>query len=202
MRLILASASPRRAELLGSLGLRFEVIQSDAVEHDTHPVSPRELALHNAQLKARDVASRHPDALVIGADTIVVLGDAVFGKPSDTAEAWRMLRELSGRNHRVITGVCLITGLGNEERSFAVETTVRFRELSDADIKGYLAAVNVFDKAGAYAIQEGPPLVAAIEGSYSNVVGLPLERLVEELRNLGVQIAETGKSPAATPSCG
>jgi septum formation protein len=176
------------------------VIQSDVVEYDTHPISPRELALHNAQLKARDVASRHPDAMVIGADTIVVLGDAVFGKPGDTVEACRMLRELCGRNHRVITGVCLVIGRGGDERSFAVETTVRFRELGDADIEGYLAAVNVFDKAGAYAIQEGPPLVAAIEGSYSNVVGLPLERLVEELRSLGVQIAETGKIPAATPS--
>lgn len=186
MRLILASASPRRAELLGSLGLRFEVIPSDAVEHDAHPVSPRELALHNARLKARDVASRQAGALVIGADTIVVLGGVVFGKPAGLADARRMLRELSGRAHRVITGVCLLGGPGSVERSFAVETAVQFRPLSDADIEGYLAAVNVLDKAGAYAIQEGPPMVASIEGSYSNVVGLPLERLVEELQPLGV----------------
>ncbi|MBI5396812.1 MAG: septum formation protein Maf [Verrucomicrobia bacterium] len=186
MRLILASASPRRAELLGSLGLRFEIIPSDAVEHDAHPVSPGELALHNAQLKARDVAARHQDAWVIGADTIVVLGETVFGKPRDPGEARRMLRRLSGHNHRVITGVCLISRGGADERSFAVETTVRFRALGDADIEGYLAAVNVLDKAGAYAIQEGPPVVAGIEGSYSNVVGLPLERLAEELRGLGV----------------
>lgn len=183
MRLILASASPRRAELLGSLGLRFEVIPSEAIEHDDHPVSPRELALHNARLKARDIASRQPDALVIGADTIVVLGDAVFGKPGDLADARRMLRELSGRDHRVITGVCLLHG--REERSFAGETAVRFRRLTEAAIEGYLAAVNVLDKAGAYAIQEGPPVVASIEGSYSNVVGLPLEKLAEELRRLG-----------------
>jgi len=183
MRIILASASPRREELLRSLGLDFQVVPSEAVEHDEHPVSPRDLALHNAQLKARDVAAQHPDALVIGADTIVVLASQVYGKPRDVDEARHMLRNLSGRSHCVITGVCLIHGV---ERSFLVETWVQFRELSEADIERYVAAVNTLDKAGAYAVQEGPPIVATVEGSYSNVVGLPLERLVAELREFGV----------------
>ncbi|MCX7824537.1 MAG: Maf family protein [Verrucomicrobiae bacterium] len=187
MRIILASASPRREELLRSLGLDFDAVPSEAVEHNDHPVSARELALHNAQLKARDVAARHPDALVIGADTIVVLAGQVYGKPRDGHEARHMLRNLSGRSHCVITGVCLIRG---NERNFVVETRVQFRELSEADIERYIAAVNTLDKAGAYAIQEGPPIVASIDGSYSNVVGLPLERLVAELREFGVFVRE------------
>ena len=187
MKIILASVSPRREELLHSLGLEFEVAPSNAVEHDEHPVSPRDLALQNAQIKARDVASRRPDALVIGADTIVVLASQVYGKPRDVHEARHMLRNLSGRSHCVITGVCLIHGV---ERSFVVETWVQFRELSEPDIERYVAAVNTLDKAGAYAIQEGPPIVATVDGSYSNVVGLPLERLVVELREFGVIVDE------------
>jgi septum formation protein len=183
MKIVLASASPRRVELLRSLGLHFEVVPSDAVEHDEHPISPRDLALHNAQLKARDVAARRPDALVIAADTIVVLASQVYGKPRGLDEARHMLRNLSGRSHCVVTGVCLITGV---ERSFVVETWVQFRELAEEDIERYIAAVNTLDKAGAYAIQEGPPIVATIDGSFSNVVGMPLERLVVELRELGV----------------
>ena len=187
MRIILASASPRRVELLRSLGLEFEIVPSDAVECDEHPVSPRDLALHNAQLKARDVAAKRPDAWVIGADTIVVLAGQVYGKPRDLEEARHMLRNLSGRSHCVVTGVCLIAGV---ERSFAVETWVQFRDLAEADVERYIAAVNTLDKAGAYAIQEGPPIVATIDGSFSNVVGMPLERLVIELRECGVIVDE------------
>ncbi len=187
MRIILASASPRRHELLRSLGVRFEVVPSDAAERDEHPASFEKLALHNAEMKARAVAAAHPDALVIGADTIVVVANQLFGKPANLGEARHMLRNLSGRSHRVITGICLALPYNQEERTFAVETRVQFRTLSDADIERYLAAVNVLDKAGAYAIQEGPPIVASIDGSYSNVVGLPLERLAVELRALGVR---------------
>ena len=185
-KLILASASPRRAELLRSLGLQFDVLPTGADERDEHPTSVHDLALHNARVKALDAAARHPDALVLGADTIVVLGSEVFGKPRDLDDARRMLRRLSGQTHSVITGVCLLCRGGNRERTFAVETRVRFRPLSDTDIEQYLDAVHVLDKAGAYAIQEGPPLVENIEGSYSNVVGLPLERLAAELREFGV----------------
>ena len=187
MKLILASASPRRAELLRSLGLQFDIIPTGVAERDEHPASFQDLAIHNAQAKASDVAARYPDALVLGADTIVVPGGEVFGKPRDFDDARRMLRSLSGRDHAVITAVCLIHRGGNRERVFAVETQVRFRPLSDADIEQYLDAVDVFDKAGAYAIQEGPPIVAGIEGSYSNVIGLPLERLAVELREFGIR---------------
>ena len=154
----------------------------DVDEKEEHHLGVSELAIHNAQLKARLVAASKPNQLVLGADTIVVLGETVLGKPRDLDDARRMLRELSGRRHRVITGVCLIRG--TEERSFAVETAVQFHPLTDADIEKYLAAVNVLDKAGAYAIQEGPPVVAGIEGSYSNVVGLPIERVSAELRTM------------------
>ena len=187
MKLILASASPRRAELLKSLGLRFDILPTGVEERDEHPASFHDLAIHNAQAKARDAAARHPDALVLGADTIVVLGNEVFGKPRDLDDARRMLRNLSGQGHHVITGVCLLHRAGNRERNFAVETRVRFRPLSDADIEQYLDAVDVLDKAGAYAIQEGPPLVAGVEGSYSNVIGLPLEQVEAELRRFGIR---------------
>ena len=187
MKLILASASPRRAELLKSLGLQFNVLPSGVAERDEHPASFHDLAIHNAQAKAGDVAARHPEAMVLGADTIVVLGSEVFGKPRDLDDARRMLRRLSGQSHLVITGVCLIHRAANRERSFAVETRVRFRLLGDADIEQYLDAVDVLDKAGAYAIQEGPPIVAGVEGSYSNVIGLPLERVAAELREFGIR---------------
>lgn len=187
MKLILASASPRRAELLRSLGLTFDIMPTGVTERDEHPASFHDLAIHNAQAKARDVAARHPNALVLGADTIVVPGGEVFGKPRDLDDARRMLRRLSGQSHSVITGVCLIHRVHDRERAFAVETRVYFRPLGDADIEQYLDAVDVLDKAGAYAIQEGPPIVAGVEGSYSNVIGLPLERLAAELRELGIR---------------
>ena len=186
MKLILASASPRRAELLRSLCLEFDVLPTGVDECDEHPVSVHDIALHNARVKALDVAARHPDTLVLGADTIVVLGNEVFGKPRDLDDARRMLRSLSGHTHSVITGVCLVCRGESRERTFTVETRVQFRPLSNADIERYLDAVHVLDKAGAYAIQEGPPLVAGLDGSYSNVVGLPLERLAAELREWGV----------------
>lgn len=188
MKLILASASPRRTELLKSLGLQFDVMPTGVAERDEHPTSFHDLAIHNAQAKVRDVALRHPDALVLGADTIVVLGSEVFGKPGDLDDARRMLRNLSGRSHFVITGVCLVCHGKSRERVFVVETQVQFRQLADTDIEQYLAAVHVLDKAGAYAIQEGPPIVAGIDGSYSNVIGLPLERLAVELRELGIHV--------------
>jgi septum formation protein len=170
--------------------LQFDVLPTGVAERDEHPASFHDLAIHNAQAKARDVAARHPDALVLGADTIVVPGGEVFGKPRDLDDARRMLRSLSGRGHSVITGVCLIHRAANRERVFAVETKVQFRPLSDANIEQYLDAVDVLDKAGAYAIQEGPPIVAGVDGSYSNVIGLPLERLAAELREFGIAVGE------------
>lgn len=189
MKLILASASPRRAELLRSLGLQFDILPTGADERDEHPISVHDLALHNARVKALDAATRHPDALVLGADTIVVLGNEVFGKPRDLDDARRMLRSLSGQTHTVITGVCLVCRSASRERTFTVESRVQFRPLSDDAIEQYLDAVDVLDKAGGYAIQEGPPLVAGLNGSYSNVIGLPLEQLAVELREFGIRAA-------------
>ena len=183
--LILASASPRRAELLRELKLKFKVIPSAATEMFDEQLSPRELCQLNAHRKARAVAKKIPDALVLGADTLVFLGCEIFGKPRDLDEAKQMLAKLQGRTHQVVTGVCLMHLRAHRERIFAVSTDVTFRPLTAGQISGYLSKMNPLDKAGAYAIQEhGDKIVAEISGSYSNVVGLPVERLREELKSL------------------
>jgi septum formation protein len=180
--LILASASPRRAEWLRQLGLQFQVVASDASEFAHEYLSPLELCQLNAHRKARAVAKRFPDALVLAADTLVFLDDAILGKPADHAEALRMMERLQGCTHQVVTGVVLLHLRTHRERVFAVSTDVRFRTLTADQIQNYFAKVNPLDKAGAYAIQEhGDLIVEEISGSYSNVVGLPVERLQEEL---------------------
>jgi septum formation protein len=194
--LILASASPRRAELLRQLGLAFQVVPSAAAEVCHAHLTPREVCLMNAYRKARTVAARFPVALVLGADTIVCLDNTIFGKPADLTEASRMLVQLQGRTHQVITGVCLVWQQARRSRLFAVATDVTFHSLSPARIRDYLAAINPLDKAGAYAIQEqGEQIVAGISGSFSNVVGLPLERLKEALAAMvgGSEVARTRK---------
>jgi septum formation protein len=183
--LILASTSPRRAELLGQLKLEFKIVASDATEIFDDQLSPLELCQLNAHRKARAVAKKIPDALVLGADTLVFLGREIFGKPGDLNEAKQMLAKLQGRTHQVVTGVSLIHLRAHRERLFAVSTDVKFLPLTTEQISDYLAKINPLDKAGAYAIQEhGDKIVAEISGSYSNVVGLPLERLQEELKSL------------------
>ena len=179
---ILASASPRRAELLRQLKLEFKVLPSDALEVAHEYLSPLELCQLNAHHKARTVAKKIPDALVLGADTLVFLKDEPLGKPQDLAEARQMLMRLQGRTHQVVTGVSLIHLRSYRERIFAVSTDVTFHPLDPGQIADYLNQINPLDKAGAYAIQEhGEKIVAEIFGSYSNVVGLPLEQLREEL---------------------
>ena len=192
-RIILASSSPRRLDLLRELGLDFEAIVGKAEEIQPEHLTPREICQINAYRKARAVAKQHPDALVLGADTVVCLGAQVFGKPADRVEASRMLGTLQGQTHEVLTGVCLILLRRHRQRLFAVSTSVKFRPLSNPDIQKYLARINPLDKAGAYAIQEhGEMVVETIEGSFSNVVGLPLERLRAELDawNLSDQASE------------
>jgi septum formation protein len=180
--LILASASPRRAELLRQLKLEFQVIPGDATEVFDGQLSPRELCQLNAHRKARAVAKRFPDALVLGADTLVFLEREIFGKPKDLGDAEKMLSQLQGRTHQVVTGVCLMHLRAHRERIFAGGTDVTFHPLDARQIRDYLAKTSPLDKAGAYAIQEhGAQIVAEISGSYSNVVGLPLEQLKEEL---------------------
>jgi septum formation protein len=179
---ILASTSPRRAELLRQLNLNFQIISGDAAEMACEHLSPWELCQLNAHRKARFVAKKHPDALVLGADTLVFLNNETMGKPADIAEARRMLTRLQGRTHQVVTGISLIHLRAHRERTFAVSTDVTFRLLTASQIDDYLARVNPLDKAGAYAIQEhGEMIVTEISGSYSNVVGLPVERVGEEL---------------------
>ncbi len=180
--LILASASPRRAELLRQLELAFKVVPSAATEVFDEQLSPLELCQLNAHHKARAVAKKIPDDLVLGADTLVFLGREIFGKPRDLDEAKQMLMKLQGRTHQVVTGVSLIHLRAHRERLFAVSTDVTFLPLTMEQIGDYLSKINPLDKAGAYAIQEhGEMIVSEISGSYSNVVGLPVERLQAEL---------------------
>jgi len=183
---ILASTSPRRAELLRSLVLDFKVVPSAAEELWHEHLSPLELCQLNAHRKARAVAEKIPDAWVLGADTLVFLDGEPLGKPGDLAEARLMLSRLQGRTHQVVTGVSLIHRRALRERLFAVCTDVVFHPLNASQIGDYLSRINPLDKAGGYALQEhGERIVSHIEGSYSNVVGLPLERLRAELTFLG-----------------
>lgn len=181
-KLILASASPRRSELVRRLNLEFQVIASNAPEVLHEQLTASELAQINAYRKARSVSKRFPDYLVIGADTVVSLAGTLFGKPANLAEAQRMLQELQGNTHQVVTGVSLIHLRRRRERLFAEITDVTFRSLTAEQIDRYLSSINPLDKAGAYAIQEGgDAFVQDVAGSYFNVVGLPLERLKIEL---------------------
>lgn len=181
--LVLASASPRRKELLRAMGVRFRVEPSHVNEPERPHLSPRETVMHHALAKARDVARRFPGAVVIGADTIVVLGRRVFGKPRNAVEAARMLRALQGKTHRVITAVCLVQLRRRKQLLFTDTTAVTFRPLEARQIQSYLRRVHALDKAGAYAIQEhGDKIVAKIQGSYSNVVGFPVEKFEVALR--------------------
>ncbi len=179
---ILASGSPRRHELLEQLGARFQVETATVEELEDPNFTPRELCRANAFRKAQVAAMRHPEKLVIGADTLVHVDNETFGKPASLAEARRMLRRLSGRSHEVTTACCLVQWRPPRRVVFDETTLVRFAALSDRQIRNYLAAIDPLDKAGAYAIQEhGEWIVEALEGSFTNVVGLPVERLREEL---------------------
>jgi nucleoside triphosphate pyrophosphatase len=180
--LILASASPRRAELLRQLSLEFKVVPATVSEVHHEQMTARELSQVNAYRKARAVAKKFPDALVLGADTLVYLEAMLFGKPATLEEAFRMLDQLQGRTHEVVTGICLLHLRNHRQAVFAETTLVTFHPLDEGSIQRYLSAVDPLDKAGAYAIQEqGDMIVEKIAGSYTNVVGLPLERLEAEL---------------------
>ena len=180
--LILASASPRRAELLKLLPVTFQVLPAHADEVAHEHLSPLEVCQLNAHRKARVVAKKIPDALVLAADTLVFLDNEILGKPRNLAEARRMIARLQGRHHQVVTGVCLMHLRRHRERIFAVSTDVLFHPLNARQIRNYLASIQPLDKAGAYAIQDsGEKIISEISGSYSNVVGLPVEKLRDEL---------------------
>lgn len=186
--IILASNSPRRRELLGGLDLDFEVkVLPDIEESYPDHLNTSDIPLYIAIEKAtayKDMMAEHD--LIITADTVVVLGDEVLGKPVDLDDARRMLRELSGHTHQVITGVCLMTR--ERQHSFAVTTDVTFKELTDAEINYYVEKYQPLDKAGAYGIQEwiGYIGVTSLSGSYFNVMGLPVQRIYNELQHFCV----------------
>lgn len=179
-KLILASSSPRRAELLKNAGISFEVMPPSADEIIHPEESPAGFTIRTAREKAESIAA---EGTVLGADTAVVIDGGILGKPADTEDAGRMLRLLSGRMHEVITGVCLHSAEKTE--CFHVATTVLFRDLTDEEINAYILTGEPMDKAGAYAIQGAAAgMVRRIEGSYSNVVGLPLCEVIEKLKEL------------------
>lgn len=184
---VLASASPRRREMLSGLGLDFTVDAADADESVLAGEGPEAFVVRVARDKARIVARRHPDAWVLAADTVVVLEGKMLGKPVDIAEAVSMLTRLSGRGHEVWSGFCLYRSGQEESRCQAVKTAVRFATLSDPEIQAYVRTGDPLDKAGSYGIQSfGGFVVEGIVGSYTNVVGLPLAEVVAVMSALGI----------------
>ena len=186
-RFVLASASPRRRRLLKKAGYEFEIISppDDEVSHDCLTI--RELTIWNATRKALRIAKTLPEAVVLAADTLVTIDGRVLGKPVDIEDAVKILRLLSGRIHEVWTAVCISHRARARSHSFQEISRVHFRELGEPAIRDYLAKVNPLDKAGAYAAQgHGTEIIERIEGSYSNVVGLPMEETTRALRDFGV----------------
>ena len=182
--LILASQSPRREQLLRQLEINFQVITAPVQESTSDQLTAQELSQINAYRKCWAVAKDHPDHLVIGADTLVCLGQRVFGKPQDHDEAYQMLDSLQGHTHSVVTGVCLIQRRHHQETLFSEVSQVTFKSLDTLNIRNYLSLIDPLDKAGGYALQEHQDLIIDhVEGSSSNVIGLPLERLFQELEN-------------------
>ncbi|MBI1815072.1 MAG: septum formation inhibitor Maf [Deltaproteobacteria bacterium] len=176
--LVLASASPRRRELLAQLGVPFEVLPSEVPEEPLAGESPEAFAARVAREKADEVAAQRPAAWVLAADTVVTIEGRILGKPADAIDARRMLRELSGRTHRVLTAVTLRSPSRQRSEDLLCATAVTMRPLSDREIEQYLDSGEPFDKAGGYGIQgRASPFIAAVNGSYTNVVGLPLDEV-------------------------
>jgi septum formation protein len=188
-RLILASASPRRRELLASLGIPFEVVASD-VDETLDAVALPDAVARLALRKARAIAASRTAALVLGADTIVVIDGRALGKPAHAADARAMLRALRGRTHEVMTGIAVLDPASGRHAAETVISRVTMAAYTERDIEAYVATGEPLDKAGAYAIQgAGGALVARLEGSRSNVVGLPLAAAAELLRRFGVVVS-------------
>lgn len=191
MRLVLASASPARAELLRQIGLEFDVVPSGIPENAVDCSDPAGGVVSLALAKARHVASKERDAVVIAADTVVVLGHEVLGKPTDPDDARRMLRRMSGRWHQVISGLALVDAQTGREAACHETTRVRMASLPPVVLDWYVASGEPLGKAGSYAIQgRGALLVERISGCYFNVVGLPIFRLVGLARAIGVDLAQ------------
>ena len=184
-RLILASSSPRRKELLAAAGIDFIVMKSEFEENNTEKVPFLQLVLNHAKGKAMDVANKVDEGYVLGADTIVVLNNEVIGKPKDKLEAKQILRRLSGKKHLVITAFSIVDSKTKQDISKAIISTIKFKKLSEEDIISYLTMDEYKDKAGAYAYQGvARRFVKEVTGSESNIVGLPMEAFLEEWKKL------------------
>jgi septum formation protein len=190
-QLILASASPRRSELLERIGLKFRICPADVEEYNSPDEGPAQMVMHNAGLKADALASQFPDGLVLGSDTTVALDGVVLNKPVDLEEARRMLKQLSGRSHTVYTAIALRWQVGELYEDFVEASEVRFKSFDDATISAYFECVNPLDKAGAYGIQSGREMIIeAVEGSVENVMGLPIQALQARLLELGFDFGD------------
>lgn len=185
---MLASSSPRRAALLIESGFEFEIASPRIVEKFDAALTLRELTLWNAIRKGMSIAQRRPDAVVIAADTLVALENQIIGKPADLSEAAQMLRRLSGRTHEVCSSVAIYQQTSGRSEVFHDASRVRLRPLNSETIDHYLAKVGPLDKAGAYAAQgSGAEIIARIEGSFTNVVGLPMEKTIAALAKFGIR---------------
>ncbi|MDD5050918.1 MAG: Maf family protein [Candidatus Pacebacteria bacterium] len=189
-KIILASGSPRRKEILGRLGIPFEVVPSDFQEFIDPKISPRELAEKLAIGKAKAVAFKYPDAIIIGADTVVALDGEAMGKPSTPEEAIAMLNRLSGKTHSVFTGFTVMSTKTGKSVSDVCESKVTFKTLSPAEIEKYVLSGEPMQMAGAYAIQSGAKdFVEKYEGDYNNIVGLPLVLVRNALKIFGIDVS-------------
>jgi septum formation protein len=188
-KIILASASPRRKELLEKIGLKFEVDASDCEKEIDLTPEPDELVRRISMTKAESVAARHENAIIIAADTIGVIGKKILGKPQTANEASKMLQEISGKSHLVITGFTILDTGTNKIFTGTVSTTVHVKKLTQKEIAAYVKTGEPLDKAGAYAIQGlGAVIIEKIEGDYYNVMGLPLQALTEALKEFGISV--------------
>ena len=201
--LLLASSSPRRAELLARVGFEFEVVSPRSAERSDVDLTLRELTWLNAIRKGMPIARAHPDKVVLASDTLVALGAEIIGKPSDMEHAARILRRLSGRTHEVCSTVAIWHVAAGRSTAFQEISRVRFRRFTGPQIRNYLAKVNPLDKAGAYgAQQEGAEIIDEIEGSYTNVVGLPMEKTVAALVSFGIRPRGADKPGFLSPTAG
>jgi septum formation protein len=191
---VLASTSPRRKEILLDMGVRFDVIKPDVEEFGADRYSTERLPIINARLKSQSIAEQFPDKLVLGADTVVMLGDRLIEKPSSENDAIEILLSLSGKTHLVVTGVCLTRLDDNLSCVFAEKTKVLFKPFDEQLAKRYICEVHVMDKAGAYAAQEcGSMIIEHISGSFTNVMGLPSEKLSETFTAILLENCDTSE---------
>ncbi|HEX4797066.1 MAG TPA: Maf family protein [Humisphaera sp.] len=195
-RLVLASASPRRRDLLTQAGFVFEIIPAD-IDEEAHPpgMSAAELARWLAIQKANVIADRYPDDVVLGADTVVSLNHQILGKPADADHAFNMLKSLSGTTHQVITGIAIISRQAKIAQNDIVVSSVQMRAMSDREIADYVASEKWMGKAGGYGIQDRDPFVTRIAGDLTNIVGLPMERTAQMLAEVGILPAGGRRGP-------